>query len=335
MRVRWIWAIAKWLVVLLIAAAAAGALYNQIGLARDASLAPPAEEMISVKGRKIHVACTGEGPRTFLLDAGLAVWSFEWFRLQPLLAQHARVCAFDRSGMGWSDDLGGAHDGAAAAAELHDIVAAAGIQTPFFYVGHSLGANFAQTYHAKYPADIAGLVLLEPGDPIDLLEDFKGTRAEAMSVADCDWTCTAAVVASHLGVARLAVLIADPGGKNLPPDPRAQYRAGLARASTLRTTIAYLNALPKTAHQNLDIQSFGATPVLTIASASPREREADESAEDFAAWGVRYRAHLAALSAKSQAGTGPIVVPDSTHASMVLGERQAAWVADAILKFAD
>jgi pimeloyl-ACP methyl ester carboxylesterase len=332
--VRWIGRIAKWAGTAVLVLALLGVAYNQVGLALDASLAPPAGEMVQVKGRAIHVRCDGDGAQTFLLDAGAGGWSLAWFRIQPLLAKEARVCSFDRSGMGWSDDLGGAHDAAAVADELRAIVSAAGIKSPFVYVGHSLGANFAQTYYAKYPGDIAGLVLLEPGNPKDLLEDFRGTREDAMRAPDCDWKCPAAFVASHLGVVRLGLLILGAGSKSLPPDLRAKYRAGLARPSTLATTLAYLHALPKIAHQNMDVPSFGATPVLTIGSSNPRTRESGETQTEFEAWGVAYRAHLGTLAAKSSKGVGPMIVPDSTHSSMVTGERQAAWIVAAILDFA-
>ena len=161
--------ILKWLGLGLLALLAAGAIYQQIGLLLDAREAPPSREMIRVGDRSVHLDCTGAGPRTFVLDAGLGAWSFEWFRLQPLLAKMGRVCAFDRAGLGWSDGSGAGHDGAAAADELSALVVAAKIPRPFFYVGHSLGANFAEIYYARHPADIAGLVLFEPGDPKDLL----------------------------------------------------------------------------------------------------------------------------------------------------------------------
>ena len=332
---RWILRIGKWLAAAVIVLALLGAVYNQVELARDAALAPPPSEMVSVNGRQIHARCEGQGAQTFLLDAGAGTWSFEWFRIQPLLAQKARVCAFDRSGMGWSEDLGGGHDGHAVALELRAIVEAAKIDRPFIYVGHSLGANFAQIYRSRFPSDVAALVLLEPGDPKDLLEDFDGTRGEAMAAPDCNWTCSAATALSHLGIARLAMMIADPGAKNLPPYIRALYRAGLSRASTLRTTVAYLNVLSKIAYQSIDAQSFGDTPVLAIVSSNPRKRESSESVAEFAAWNAAYKAHLKSLVAKSRAGVGPVEVRQATHVTMVTGERSAASVAAAILDFAD
>src|ERR1700683_1963130 len=181
--------ILKWLGIGVLGLVIVGALYEQVGLLLDAKLTPAANEFVSVGGSDMHISCGGEGPPTFVLDAGLGTSSWEWFRLKPLLEETARVCTFDRAGLGWSVSSGASHDGNAAAARLSALLDAARVPRPFFYVGHSLGANLAQIYYAKYPADIAGLVLLEPGDPKDLLEDTAASQKEVMVAPDCTAMC--------------------------------------------------------------------------------------------------------------------------------------------------
>ncbi|HUW54980.1 MAG TPA: alpha/beta hydrolase [Rhodanobacter sp.] len=46
--------------------------------------------------------------------------------------------------------------------DLHDLVHDAGLKTPLVLVGHSLGSNIARRYAQRYPADISGLVLIDP-----------------------------------------------------------------------------------------------------------------------------------------------------------------------------
>jgi pimeloyl-ACP methyl ester carboxylesterase len=321
----------KWLAMAIVVLVVAGAIYQQVGRVMDAKLAPPRNEMIAVGGRTIHVACIGTGNQTFVLDSGLGGWSVMWWRLQPLLAKTGRACVFDRPGEGWSDSARYAHDGLAAADQLAAIVAAARIPTPFIYVGHSLGANFAQIYYARHPADIAGLVLLEPGDPKDLLEDFHGTRAEAMAAPDCDWKCYVAVATGYLGVPRL-VANSTPG-RHFPGSMKAQYRVGLARPSHWINFMAYFAALPKTAYETMDVRSFGDTPVLVFSTSELREPEGKETIEDVKAWRGGYLAYLRSLAAKSSRGEGPIEVPNSNHAYMALEEPQAAFVAHTIIEF--
>ncbi|HXO20031.1 MAG TPA: alpha/beta hydrolase [Thermoanaerobaculia bacterium] len=324
--------ILKWFGIAIAVLIAAGAVYAQIGLALDARHAPPKAEMIAVGGRRVHVVCRGQGPRTYVLDAGLGGWSVFWWRIQPLLAEGGRVCAFDRAGTGWSDRSGGDHDGATLADELAATVAAAKIPTPFFYVGHSLGANLALIYYARHPADVAGLVLLEPGNPKDLLEDFHGTRAEAMQASGGGAPYFLATAAGYLGVTRLVALSAP--GKSFSGEARAQYKTGLGRPDTLATSMACLAALPKTAYEIMDVKSLGDTPVLVFYSSEPRQPEGNETAADVKVWHQGYLAYLASLAAMSSQGIGPIEVPGSSHKSMVLGEEQAAVVAKSIAEFA-
>jgi pimeloyl-ACP methyl ester carboxylesterase len=323
--------ILAWAGLGLLALVVAGAIYQQIGLLLDDRLAPPSRDMIAVNGRAVHLICQGNGPRTFVLDAGAGAGVFEWYRVQPLLAKDGRVCAFDRPGLGWSAAVAGGYDGIAAAEHLAELVRVAHIATPFIYVGHSLGANFAEIFQARYPHAVAALVLIEPGMPADLLEDFHGTRSEAMAAADCDYKCYAAGLVTTLGVTRLASLAL--GHKALDEHTRRTYQAYLTRPTTLMTTLASLNAVAKTAYECVDVREFGSTPVLTMASTQTREPESNETITDVKRWQVRQRSYLAGLAAKSTHGGGLVIVPNSTHSSMVLGGHQAAFVVRAILAF--
>ena len=323
--------ILKWLSLGVLGLLVAGALYQQIGLAVDARFAPPRGDMVRIDGRAAHLACSGQGPRTFVLDAGAGAGVWEWYRLGPRLAKAGRVCAFDRAGLGWSDPAGAGNDGTAAAAQLSALVRVGKIPTPFIYVGHSLGANFGEIYRARYPRDVAALVLIEPGVPKDLLEDFHAARRQAMESSDCGATCYAAGAATTLGVVRLASL--GIGHKTFDDWHRSLYQAYLSRPSNMMTMIASLNALPKTAYEDLDVRSFDATPVLVFASSGTRQPEGHETRDDLRKWQMAQRAYLASLAAKSSRGAGLFIVPDSTHASMVLGEPQANIVARRIIEF--
>jgi pimeloyl-ACP methyl ester carboxylesterase len=327
--------ILKWLGIGLLALLVMGAVYQQVGAALDAGLAPPQSEMVSVDGHKMHLSCMGQGPRTFVLDAGAGAGTFEWWRLQPRLAKAGRACAFDRSGLGWSDSLGGAHDAASSADELAALVKAAGIATPFVYVGHSLGANNGIVYRDKYPHDVSALVLIEPGNPKDLLEDFHGSRADAFRRSDCAWMCRLASVAGYLGIPRLAAQFFVAPGKNLYGRAFSQYRATLGRPSEAAAFVSsYLDALPRTAYEELDVHSLGDTPVLVFASSDPLPGDDEfKSASDYTNWRKQQHAYLASLAAMSAHGEGPVVIPNSNHSSMVMGAPQSAFMARTIVSF--
>ena len=308
---------------------AAGVVYERVGIWQDESLRPPSNEFVVAGGRRVHVACVGSGPRTFVLDAGASAWSVFWWRIQPALARVGRTCAFDRPGYGWSDPIEGAHDGVAAAGRLHDLVRQAHIQTPFIYVGHSLGANFAQVYWRLYPRDVSGLVLLEPGDPKDLLEDTHATAPEIMHASECSALCVLADASGQLGVIRLLA-----HGESFAGAAQQQYRAGASRPSMLSTILREQGSLPKTALETRDVGSFDNTPVLVFASSNPREPEAAETEDDVRRWQIGQRQYLASLSARSTRGAGLAVVPNATHITMVLGQAQAEFIAQRIIAFA-
>ena len=54
------------------------------------SYAQPGERVTIAPGRTLNLRCSGKGSRTVLLEAGGNADSTVWFRVQPLLAGHAR-----------------------------------------------------------------------------------------------------------------------------------------------------------------------------------------------------------------------------------------------------
>jgi hypothetical protein len=52
-------------------------------------------------GARLFMDCRGAGPRTVVLDSGLGVDSnATWAAVRPAVARFARVCQYDRAGMG-------------------------------------------------------------------------------------------------------------------------------------------------------------------------------------------------------------------------------------------
>ncbi|HEX9158715.1 MAG TPA: hypothetical protein VF835_00685, partial [Rhizomicrobium sp.] len=173
-------------------------------------------------------------------------------------------------------------------------------------------------------------------DPKDLLEDFHGTRAEALEqTSDCRVLCRLAGAAAYIGIPRLAARFLITGGKNLSGAALQQYRAILARpAQSMAMVASYIYALPKTAYENLDVHSFGNTPVVTFASSERFKGDGFKSDGEYQKWREAQRVYLASLGAMSTHGKGPIVVPNSTHSSMVMGERGSEFLARQIAQFA-
>ena len=86
------------------------------------------------------------------------------------------VCAYDRAGHGRSDDVAAPQDGIALATDLHTLLERAGVPGPYVLVGHSSGGPYVRVFAARYPDQVAGMVLLDaqPADAFTALPDYPG-----------------------------------------------------------------------------------------------------------------------------------------------------------------
>ncbi len=118
-------------------------------------------ELVDVNGRNVLVHCVGEGSPAIWLENGWAAMVVTWQPFQEQLSEHARVCAYDRAGMGWSAPNGSdrtAYNSAAEFAELLDVL---GETEAFILLAWSCGAPIAQIYAAQHPDMVLGLILMD------------------------------------------------------------------------------------------------------------------------------------------------------------------------------
>ena len=152
-------------IVALLALAVAGATYQAIATERAERAYPPPGQMVDVGGHSLHIKCVGQGSPTVLLDGGLGEWSAQWVRVQQEVSGTTRVCAYDRAGMGWSEMGPEPRDAKQISDELHALLEGADIDGPYVLVGHSFGGLYMQTYAARYPDEVAGVVLVDSSQP--------------------------------------------------------------------------------------------------------------------------------------------------------------------------
>src|SRR5215212_6780677 len=134
------------LVVVLLALAVAGAIYQAIATELAERAYPPPGEMVDVGGYSLHINCTGQGSPTVVLDSGLGDFSADWVRVQRQVSSTTRVCAYDRAGIGWSEMGPDPRNARQITGELHTLLGKAGIEGPYVLVGHSLGGISMLTY---------------------------------------------------------------------------------------------------------------------------------------------------------------------------------------------
>jgi pimeloyl-ACP methyl ester carboxylesterase len=180
--------ITKMLLLAVVAAVlAAGAVYQTVGARVSARRFPPPGELIDVEGQRLHLVCAGAGRPTVLFEAGIAASSLSWTRVMPEVAAFTHACAYDRAGLGWSEPSRTTRTVDRMVAELRGVLAHSVSSGPAVLVGHSFGAFLILVYAARYPADVAGLVLVDP--PTEW-QHLSGQRAQLLRRG---------VQASHIG----------------------------------------------------------------------------------------------------------------------------------------
>lgn len=121
-------------------------------------------ELINIGGRKLNLFCTGSGPTTVLPEAGGSDWSAIWGLIQPALESSARVCSYDRAGLGYSDPAPLARTPKAIVDDLDAVIGAVKPGGKLILVGHSLGGFNAKLYTALHPDKVQALLLIDPSE---------------------------------------------------------------------------------------------------------------------------------------------------------------------------
>jgi pimeloyl-ACP methyl ester carboxylesterase len=122
---------------------------------------PPLGELVDVGGYRLHLACQGDGGPTVVMEAAIGETGLLWSLVQPAVAQTTRACVYDRAGYGWSDPSPRPRTAAVMVDELRGLLATAEVPGPYVLVGHSFGGLLVRLYAARYPQEVAGLVLVD------------------------------------------------------------------------------------------------------------------------------------------------------------------------------
>jgi len=226
---------------LLFLALAAGAAYQVIGLRRSARAFPPRGTMIDVAGQRLHVVCAGGGRPAVVFESGIAASSLSWSGVIDAVAAFTRACAYDRAGLGWSDPARSPRTVARMRDEMHGVLANADSIGPYVVVGHSFGAFLACAYASDRPADIAGLVLLDPPS-----EWHEITREQARMVRGGIHLSRIGGILARLGIVRASLALLTGGA---PGVPRNFVRIfGPRAARTLERLVGEVRKLPPDVH---------------------------------------------------------------------------------------
>lgn len=299
--------IGAWLAALALSLTSILLVAGQIARARLQAQYPPIGQLVDIGGYRLHLACQGEGGPTVILEAGGGEPMLDWALVQPEVAQQARVCAYDRAGLGWSDPSPRPRTAAVMADELHTLLERAAIPGPYVLVGHSLGGLVIRQFAVAHPHEVAGMVL------VDSAGEGQASRFPAPVRALTQNT----LVPRLAGVAADAGLLALLPGVGLPPAPLPADAAAAYRALVISSSKAISTALAEVAATDADPTPRPATlgdialvvirhgrAVLPLQGAiTPEVSQAYE-----AAW-AQMQAELAALSPRGRV----VVAAESGH----------------------
>jgi pimeloyl-ACP methyl ester carboxylesterase len=148
-------------------------------------------------GRTMYVECRGTGSPTVVLVSGLDAAGDLWDsplapppRVFPTIAEQTRACTYDRpgttraiegGGISRSDPVPQPTTTADAVSDLHALLGALKIDEPVVLVGHSYGGIVSRLYAGTYPADVAGMMLVDSLSP-ELRADLTAQQWETWNI---------------------------------------------------------------------------------------------------------------------------------------------------------
>ncbi len=226
----------RWLVVPVIATLlliAVGGALATVSSATGRTADSAFGQMIDVGGHRLYIECSGSGSPTVVLQAGLGAESSSWAGIAPNVAASTTVCAYDRAGHGRSEEASGPQDGNALATDLHTLLERAGVAGPYVLVGHSSGGPYVRAFAARYPNQVAGMVLLDsqPPDAFTALPDYPGFYHPYRFVT--------ALAPSLARVGLLGLLLGLPADQSSPSAARAARDAVAALPMALQQAQAF------------------------------------------------------------------------------------------------
>jgi pimeloyl-ACP methyl ester carboxylesterase len=137
------------------------------------SASPPVGVHYEVDGRRIFLHQAGTGRPTIVFLAGGGMIGLGYYNVHARAAELGTSVVYDRAGTGWSDPVPLPRTAAAVVDELRTVLRVASLPGPYLLVGHSLGGLYARRFAQLFPADVAGLLLLDPAH-----EDYPSNEPE-------------------------------------------------------------------------------------------------------------------------------------------------------------
>jgi pimeloyl-ACP methyl ester carboxylesterase len=147
--------------------------------------------LIDVGGRNVEARIRGSGTPTVVFELGGAGGTLSFWRIQNAVAKHTGTVVYERAGLGRSSLGAEPRSAETIARELHDFLVAAKLPPPYILVGHSYGGLLIRVFAYRYPAEVSGLVFVDPAT--------EGAYAYIQKETPKEWAAAGEGVSEGLG----------------------------------------------------------------------------------------------------------------------------------------
>jgi pimeloyl-ACP methyl ester carboxylesterase len=303
-----------------LALAAAGAIYQSVSVRRETARFPPPGRLVDIGGRRLHLICIGEGEPTVIFEPSGFGGALSSEIARREISSRARVCSYDRMGMGWSDPGPAVNSAGLLADDLERLLDRAALKPPYILVPASIGGLTVEMFARRHPDRVAGMVFLDAANSIAL------ERAAPLVTRTITMEACMATVAARLGVLRLI----DPFAlRREPTDAAARTVSRLYRVEPMATLCGIVRGVQTTLAEFRAAPPLSADVPLTVLIAETNERLGPPGFAAKAGDLLRERPDLMkAFSRRSTRGTWRIV-PGSDH---LIASGQPHVVATAVLE---
>jgi len=238
-----------------------GFIYQSNASRRDLEKFPAPGKLVKTSQGDIHLHCQGQGDVTVILESGQGDSSLDWAVVQSAVAQFARVCTYDRPGLGWSSPATNILTAQQIADNLHQTLKGADIAGPYILVGHSIGGVYARAFAQQHSKDIAGLVFVDSAHenqryrlPSDMIKEgtiLKGFASVFRALAP-------------VGIPRALKLADRMQGDNFPDDVRPAAMARMYQSHFFKALFNEVKASELSTAQTEPPADLGNTPLIVL-----------------------------------------------------------------------
>jgi pimeloyl-ACP methyl ester carboxylesterase len=255
--------------------------------------------MIDIGGRRLHLIESGGSGPAVVFESGISATCLNWTQVRVQVERLARACTYDRAWLGWSDPAKSPRTTSAIVDDLHALLEAAQIPRPYILVGHSFGGMLVRAYAARYPGDVAGLVVV---DPLSASEWSSASPEHARMLRFGVRLSRRGALLARIGVVRASLALLMSGGRRvpqwiaklssgrgesvisrlvgevgkMPAETWPMVRAHWCQSKSFLGMAAYLESLPASASEAAAIGAPETIPVTLLSAANATAEQLEE-----------------------------------------------------------